>query len=225
MPRRTREAIRPFTLEAGSAGWPSGLGRLGSETPVRLHAYGDAALLRRPLTGIFCSQRVPGRVVLQALELAQRLADAGIDVISGFQSPVERELLTILLRGRGGVVVCPARSLVGATVKRAWAEPLLSRRLLLVTQLDGDLRRPTAALAMRRNRMAAAMSSRVILLHATPGGQLWRLAAEIVSWAMPIECLEHRANADLRLLGAVPIPNCSGAGASRWDDTGGRMDA
>lgn len=218
MSARRRETIRPSVLHPGSPAWPSGLRRLGSDAPRRLFVHGETTLLRAPLVGLFCSQRVPGRAVVQALELAEALAQAGASVVSGFQSPVERELLTTLLRGRGGVVLCPARSIHDSVARTVWLEPLRAGRLLLLSALDGDLRRPTAALALARNRLVAALSHRVLVLHAAPGGQLWRLAREVAAWGLRLECLQHPANGDLQLLGAVPIRappvGITGSGAS-----------
>ena len=134
---------------------------------------------------------------------------------------VERELLATFLRGKGGVVLCPARALNGAAFRRAWMEPLLTGRMLLLSMLEADLRRPTAALAMRRNRLVAAVSQRVLLLHAAPGGQLWHLAREVTAWGLPLECLQHRANGDLQLLGASTIRPRAPSAAEPWSSESG----
>src|SRR5690606_26531702 len=82
MTARRRETIRPAVLHPGGPAGPSGLRRLGSDAPGRLFVHGETTLLRAPLVGLFCSQRVPGRAVVQALELAEALAQAGASVVS-----------------------------------------------------------------------------------------------------------------------------------------------
>lgn len=74
-------------------------------------AWGELGILRQPLLGLFCSVRCPSQAILRAHDLAHALRDAGIPVVAGFHSPVERECLRMLLRGSQPVVICPARGL------------------------------------------------------------------------------------------------------------------
>ena len=63
------------------------------------------------LTALFCSSRCPGDVILKMYDLARAMRDPDVPVIGGFQSPMERECLRLLLRGDQPVVVCPARGI------------------------------------------------------------------------------------------------------------------
>ena len=74
-----------------------------------LHTLGNLDLLRLPLTALFCSRKCPGDAILKAYDLAQELREKEIPVIGGFHTPVEKDMLEILLRGKGPVVICPAR--------------------------------------------------------------------------------------------------------------------
>ena len=85
--------------------------RMGADTPPRLTALGNLALLALPKTALFCSARCPGKVILTTYDQAAKWRDAGRCVISGFHSPVEKECLQILLRGTQPIIVCPARVL------------------------------------------------------------------------------------------------------------------
>ena len=198
-------AAEPALLVPGDPRWPIGMGRPGFDPPAHLFVAGETDLLRRPLIGLFCSQRAPGAVVVRALALAAELASRGVTVASGFQSPVERETLAILLRRGGRVVMCPARGLHGMALRAGWGDAMRSGRMLLVSAADRDMRRPTAAAAVARNRLAGALCTQVLVLHASPGGRLWALAREVATWGTPLACLDHPANADLRLLGATAI--------------------
>ena len=75
---------------------------------------GDLALLDGVLTGIFCSVRCPGDIILETYDLAKALRGAEITLIGGFQSPMEKEFLDVLLWGRVRVVICPARGILVA---------------------------------------------------------------------------------------------------------------
>ncbi len=69
---------------------------------------GNLHLLEEPLTAFFCSARCAGDLILKTYDLARSMRDAGVAVIGGFQIPMERECLRLLLRGTQPVVICPA---------------------------------------------------------------------------------------------------------------------
>jgi hypothetical protein len=84
---------------------------LGEHAPKTLTAVGAVASLAQPKTALFCSVRCPGEAILRAYDTAQKLRDEGVTVVSGFHSPVEKECLRILLRGKQPIIICFARSL------------------------------------------------------------------------------------------------------------------
>lgn len=192
-------------LSPCDAGWPTRLARLGAEAPEALVLFGNPDLLTVPSLGFFCSVRAPGRIIVESYDVASSLADSGATVIGGFQSPLEDELLQCLLRGSATAIVCPARSVEGMTIPRLWRPALDEGRLLLLSAFPTALRRPTSASAERRNLVAAALSSRVLILHAAAGGRLADLAFRCSMWDLPLHCSDHPANEDLRLLGATPL--------------------
>ena len=91
---------------------------------------GNADLLNGQLIGFFCSQSAPGDAVLSTYDLAVALRESNATFIGGFQSPMEREFLTFMLRGSAGVVVCPARGISRMRLPAAWKPPLEGGRLL-----------------------------------------------------------------------------------------------
>lgn len=192
-------------VPAGSPGYPAALREPGGwEAPASLFARGDLSLLRLPLTALLCSVRIPPELVLPALDLARALRDAALPVVGGFQSPLEREGLDLLLRGRAPVVVSPARGIAGMRLPRAWRGALEEGRLLVVSRFEAP-RRPTRELALGRNRLVAALAERICVVHATPGGGLHRVAREALARGRPVACLDHPANRDLLLAGAAVV--------------------
>lgn len=164
--------------------------RLGTEAPAQLTLIGNPALLGEPKTALFCSARCPGDAILAALDQAAQWRDTGRCVISGFQAPLEKECLRVLLRGRQPVVVCVAHGL-GATsrVPPAWKRSLAEGRLLLVCGCSTAERRVTRALAYSRNLLVAALANEVYIAYATPGGALDALGQRLRRWpgfAMPV---------------------------------------
>lgn len=200
---RRLEAVRRLTPE--DPGWPARLQRLGADAPVGLEVIGTERLMSGSALGLFCSQRAPGRVIVESYDVARALASSDEVVVGGFHSPVERELLSYLVQGSAGVIICPARRLTSMSVPRSWRRALDAGRLLVVSPFPSGTVRATSATAELRNRFAAALSNRLLILHATAGGRLARLARECASWKIPVHCLDHPANEDLRLLGATPL--------------------
>src|SRR5579859_4113431 len=139
--------------------------------PEDVRALGSLAALERAAMGLFCSARCPGGAILRALDLAHALREAGVPVVSGFHSPVERECLRLLLRGSQPVIVCLARDMARMRIPPEWRGPLAAGRLLLLSASGGGERRATAREAERRNRFAAALAAASLVAYAAPGGK------------------------------------------------------
>ena len=111
--------------ESGAPDTPTALRRCteaGSMPAVT--SKGNLDLLDRKLIGFFCSVRCPGDVILKTYDLARMLRDKDVTLIGGFQSPMEKDFLDLVLRGPSSVVVCPARGLGTVQVKANNPMPL-----------------------------------------------------------------------------------------------------
>jgi len=159
--------------------------RLGEHAPKTLTALGDPASLFQPKTALFCSVRCPGDAILGAYDTARRLRDEGVTVISGFHSPVEKECLRILLRGKQPIVICLARSMEKIRLPSAWRVALEAGRLLILSPLETRPRRPTVESARQRNELVAALADEILIIHATPGGEIHRLLELVDRWRIP----------------------------------------
>jgi predicted Rossmann fold nucleotide-binding protein DprA/Smf involved in DNA uptake len=152
--------------------------RLGERAPRKLIALGNLAILSEPKTGLFCSVRCPGDAILSAYDNARKLRDEGATVISGFHSPVEKECLRILLRGKEPVIICLVRSIEKIRMPAEWRRGLESDRLLLISPFEKRPRRPTTESSHQRNELVAALSDETVIIHAEPGGSIKRSALE-----------------------------------------------
>lgn len=145
-------------------------------------ARGNLEILDNATTALFCSTACPASVLLQALDHTRDLRDRGVTVISGFHSPVERECLTILLRGSQPLVICPARGLEAMRMPAEWREPLQQHRLLMLSPFGSGERRVSASLAETRNEFVLALAKEVWLAYIAPGGCTVRLACRAEEW-------------------------------------------
>lgn len=182
--------ISPTRITPAAVCWPVRLSeRFGEAAPTHLTTLGNLDLLALPKTGLFCSARCPGHVILSAYDQAARWRDAGRCVVSGFHSPVEQECLRILLRGTPPIILCPARSLPHR-IPAEWQTPLAEGRLLILSGFTATKKRVTAELAARRNALVAALADEVCFAHITPGGQTERLTHRLTEWGVPFSTLE-----------------------------------
>ena len=179
-------------------------GRAASLPPETAHR-GNLRLLDEPLTALFCSRRCPGDLILKTYDYARALREAGTAVIGGFQTPMERECLRLLLRGRQPVAVCPARGIERMRIPREWRPALDEGRLLILSPFPATARRPTARLAAERNALVAALAERVFIAHAAPGGKTEAFAREVAAAGKPLLTLASAANANLAALGARTV--------------------
>ncbi len=184
---------------------------LGDRAPTTLTALGNLDILRRKKLALFCSVKCPGNLILQTYDLARALRDAGVTVIGGFHSPMEKECLALLLRGTQPVIVCPARSIERMRFPSEWKIPLAEGRLLLLSPFAGKLRRVTADLAQKRNELVAVLADAVFVTHAAPGSKMEQFCHDMLTSGKPLLTLESDENTGLIARGARPVqPGCIG---------------
>lgn len=132
--------------------WPGELSdRLESSAPPELWASGAVEILEARKVGLFCSVRCPGDAILGAYDSARKLRDDGVTVVSGFHSPVEKECLRILLRGKQPVIICLARAFGKIRLPSDWRRALETGRLLLVSTFEKWPPRPDKNSTAYRN--------------------------------------------------------------------------
>ena len=177
---------------------------LGDRAPELVSALGNLEILQRKPLALFCSVRCPGNLIVQTYDLAQKLRRAGVTVIGGFHSPMERQCLATLLKSPHPVIVCPARGLP-KRVPPEFRRPLEEGRLLLLSPFDDAVNRADEETARQRNRFVAALADQVFAAYAAPNSHTECFCREIIAWRKPLYTFAGDANANLLALGAKPI--------------------
>lgn len=144
---------------------------IGLETSG-VSGIGNPDLLKQPLLGIFVSVKCPARLILAAHDAAKEISFQGKGVIGGFQSPTEKEMLAVLLRGASSVVICPARGLEGMRIPVAWRQKIRAGQLLVVSPFPAYLKRPVPETILKRNQLVVELASELLIVHAEPGGKV-----------------------------------------------------
>ena len=176
-------AAGPQSISQGDPTYPDRLiRRLGANAPKSIAIAGSPTPIAAPMTVFLCSKETPGATILKAFDQAAAWRDAGRCVISGFHSPLERQCLDILLRGKQPIVMALARGIGALRLPAPQRTALEDGRLTIVSPFPSTEKRATADLARRRNRFVAALADDVVFAFISPGGNLSRLAKEIVAW-------------------------------------------
>ena len=163
--------------------------RADTDPTLTLAARGNASLLNNRLIGFFCSESAPGDAILNTYDLALALRDADLTFIGGFQSPMEKEFLTFVLRGTASVIICPARGIARMRLHARWYTPLETGRLLLLSPFPDNIHRPTHQTATKRNALVADLATCLLVPHATPNGKVERLCEDALARSTPVFAL------------------------------------
>ncbi len=197
-----------ITISPKDALYPKKVKKWYANQPLPpLHADGNLDLLREdnsPLTALFASRTCPGSLLLPALDTAVLFRDNEQIVISGFHSPLEQECLQILLRGSQPLIVCPARSIHSMRVPGWWKQAMEKKRLLVLSKFPREKQRTSKALARERNQLVAALADTVLIIHASPAGQISSLAANAIKHDKKVFALDAKENNHLFRQGALP---------------------
>jgi len=193
-------------LQLSDSDYPLALkNHLRKDAPKSITGLGNLDILKNKSTSLFCSIRCPGDLILRTYDLAQNLRQAGMTVIGGFHSPMERECLTILLRGTQPVIICPARNINGMRIRKEYKKPLEEGRLLFLSPFEENQRRISVKTSHYRNLFVATLSAVVFVAHAGPASKTESFCREILSWQKPICTFDSDYNKNLIEMGAQQV--------------------
>ena len=153
------------------------------QTWQKLHAahnltgVGNRELLDLPMTAFFASRQCSGAAIRAAMDWALQQARLKAVVVSGFHSPLEQSVLTVLIAARSPVVAVLARPVQGAKLPPEWADPLAQGRMAVVSCVATAKRLTNEAAAMR-NAQVVQLASEIVVAHASEGGSLAGLVAQ-----------------------------------------------
>ena len=179
--------------------------RLGEGAPSVLYVVGDASRLSTIELALLCSVSCPGSVIIKTFDAIRDVRDAGVVVVGGFHSPMERDCLHFLLRGSQNVVLSPAHGIEGLSVDSGEQAALNEGRLIAVSVFEADVLRATPEAAVRRNQFVAATADILLVPHAVPGGKVEREAQQAIARGQTVLTFDDRENSHLVAQGAIPI--------------------
>ena len=196
----------PTILTPKNARYPSALmGVKEGNLFPRIWSIGSLDIFGRQMLGLFCSVKCPGDLILRTYDLARALRDAGVPVISGFHSPIEKDCLDLLLRGSQPVVICPARSIENMRLGKDLKTGVEKGRVLVLSPFDRKIKRSTAESSQLRNQLVGALAAAVFVAYADPGGKTEEFCKEILQSGKPLYTFESQYNKVIVDKGASPV--------------------
>lgn len=171
------------------------------ESTDPIPCIGDIHLLSADLLAFFCSVKCPGSLILKTYDLSKELCKAEIPVIGGFHSPIEKECMIIMLRGKAPIVWCVARGIQKMRVPKELRPHVDNGRLLIVSTSSQHLLRPTKDSSVARNRFVANQAKAVFVAYADPGGHTDNLCDDLLASHRPLFTFTDPRNQHLLIKG------------------------
>jgi predicted Rossmann fold nucleotide-binding protein DprA/Smf involved in DNA uptake len=187
-----------ITLYRNKTGYPEKVQKYTDKNGLeKIYTLGNLDILNNNLTAIFCSQKCPGSMIIKTCDMAQEFKETGITVIGGFHSPVEKEVLKILLQGTHPIIICPARGLEGMRIKPEYKEPFQKGRILFLSPFDKSQKRATTETALYRNQFVASLADRIIITFAETSGKTEQLCKDLLTCGKKVYTMKDKINRNL----------------------------
>lgn len=195
-----------ITVSSSNPNYPAAL-RLKKTQALfpKVSIIGNPKILQGQMLGLFCSVRCPGDLILRTYDLARALRDAGVPIISGFHTPIEKDCLDLLLRGGQPVVICPARDIGNMRLGKDLKAGIGEGRILILSPFEGMRRRPTAQVSERRNQFVGALAAAAFVAYADPGGKTEAFSKDFMGAGKSLYTFETQYNKSILDIGAKPV--------------------
>lgn len=197
-----------WIMTRADADYPSRLKNLlRNDSPPVLFGCGNRALLHTGGIAIVGSRNIAKEDLLFTRQLAMKLAQQGISVVSGGARGTDEEAMLAALEAGGNALGVLTDSLLKATTSMKWRNGLMSGNLVLVSPFSPEAGFSVAN-AMARNKYVYCLSESALVVHAglkggTITGALETLKKQWVPvWVRPTQD-EAAANALLVDKGAT----------------------
>ena len=141
-----------------------------------MHSVGNLDLLKLYKVAFLCSRKYPEIAAAKSGHWADEQRDQGVCVISGYHSPIERDVLRRLLQGTQPVIIALAKGL--QKLDSELIAHIDAGRLLVITRYADSVSHACESKCFQRNRMMIGYADEIVIAHASAGGNLERLCLE-----------------------------------------------
>lgn len=143
-----------------------------------MNFIGNIDILNNRKTAFLCSRKIPADIVLKTYDWAIEKRDTGVCVMSGFHSPIEKDVLKFLIDGVQPLIIVLARSML-KSFDETIVKGISKGRILIVSPFDETIKRASEQTAFIRNRYMVDTAEELYIPYMSPGGNLQRLMKEL----------------------------------------------
>lgn len=189
--KRDIEALRSHDVHVigwFDAAYPEKLRR--RRGPPLLMFRGEPALFDRPSIGFCGSRRASDKGLAVARDCAEQLAQAGIDVVSGYASGIDLCTHRTALQAGGSTTIVLPEGLLQFRIKRELKEVWDWTRVCVVSEFSPGARWSVGN-AMQRNATICGLSDAMILIEARSTGGSIAAGRESLAMGVPLFVAEY----------------------------------
>ncbi|MBN2279287.1 MAG: DNA-binding protein [Candidatus Marinimicrobia bacterium] len=144
---------------------------------IEVEYLGNKKILKAHKTAFLCSRKVSSETILKSLDWAVDQKNQNKCIISGFHSPIEKDVFNILLKGEQPIILVLARGM-----QKRWTQnirdALDKNRLLILSPFPNDVVKITRDTAEIRNRYMLELADDYFIPYLAKGGMLDKILYE-----------------------------------------------
>ncbi|MDH5719848.1 MAG: DNA-binding protein [Spirochaetia bacterium] len=169
------------------------------------YSVGNRELLKRQKTAFLCSRKIPSSILLKTYDWVLDRRDSQKCIISGFHSPIEKEMLTYFLRGSSPVILAMARSMPKDFNDDRIKKALSSEKMLIVSPFTENITRATEDTAKIRNQFIVDISNELFVPFVNKDGLLYDFILSLLKTDFPVYTINVNENDELIKAGAIAV--------------------
>ncbi|MBC8415235.1 MAG: hypothetical protein H8E11_02265 [Candidatus Cloacimonetes bacterium] len=171
---------------------------------MNIQHIGNLEILKNNKLALFCSRKCPPDIIVKSLDLAIEIRKAGITVIGGFQTIVEKEFLNVLLKGKQNIIWCPARNIENYNYSLKFKKAVKNDRCLILSNFPQEDDRISKKRGIERNYFVAEQANAILILYAAPDSNTEKLAISYRNSEKKLFTIESESNEYILNLGYKP---------------------
>lgn len=135
---------------------------------------GNLDILKNHKTAFLCSRKISAGAVLKCYDWAIEQREAGRCVISGFHSPIEKDVFHYLLKGKQPIILALARGIPNRMEPDLKVQIEIGR-LLVITPFAKTVKRVSKETALIRNKLMVLLGTDIVIGYQDPNGELFKV--------------------------------------------------
>jgi predicted Rossmann fold nucleotide-binding protein DprA/Smf involved in DNA uptake len=145
---------------------------------IDVEYLGNKEILKTHKTAFLCSRKVSSETILKSLDWAVEQKNQNRCVVSGFHSPIEKDVFNILLKGTQPIILVLARGM-----KQRWPSTIRfavnNSRLLIISPFAQKIKKITRHTAEIRNRYMLNLADDYYIPYIAKGGMLDKIINQL----------------------------------------------